>query len=100
MDISLPDHSKMDETPSDPRHEVSMEDSKTGSSGTISSMPSKTPERYLFELKIDSGQSDEQSMFSAISTPLVLHDDASSFQYDKLKLDSLGLYGRDTEKET
>ena len=39
-------------------------------------------------------------MFSAISTPIVLRSDKSSSRNDKLKLDSLGLHGRDKEKQT
>jgi len=57
-------------------------------------------QQYLFELEIHDNPADNKSLFSTISTPIILTDDDSSFNDDKLGLNTLGLYGRDCEKGT
>jgi AAA ATPase domain len=84
----------MDCTVSVPFHDTSREESVGGT------VRNPGTQKYLFELEFDNGPSDDHSMLSAISTPIGLHDDASTFQYEKQKLDSLGLYGRDADMET
>jgi len=46
------------------------------------------------------GEDDAKSLVSAMSTPIELRDDSSSFHNEKLNLDTLGFYGRDAEKAT
>jgi len=66
----------------------------------VASLLQEPKEECLFELEIDQGDLDGKSLFSAISTPIALQKDALGFQNERLKLSTLGIYGRDAEKAT
>jgi len=61
---------------------------------------SETAQPSLFELEIHKDSVDDKSLFSAISTPIILNDDFTHFNNDKLMLKTLDVYGRDDEKAT
>jgi len=87
----------MDDKPSQKTASTSYTKSLT----TIDHLLSReTTDRCLFELEIHKNCADDKSLFSAISTPIVLNDDEQSFENDTLELSTLTLHGRDVEKAT